>query len=104
MLHTAGHATVNHSASQMLHETCSVRDLCAGHMHDRVRSAASFLCRYAVSELLPESGNAEGRPAAAGKGGPSGKGKDAATKPSAPLVPQGKAKAEALIAAGKQCC
>lgn len=58
--------------------------------------------RYAVSELLPESGNAEGRPAAAGKGGPAGKGKDAATKPSAPLVPQGKAKAEALIAAALQ--
>lgn len=59
------------------------------------------LCRYAVSELLPESGNAEGAPAAAAKGGKGApaKGK-AAPKPAAPLVPQGKAKAEALIAAG----
>lgn len=58
------------------------------------------VCRYAVSELLPESGSAEGAPAAAAKGGPAAKGKGA-PKPAAPLVPQGKAKAQALIAAGK---
>lgn len=48
-----------------------------------------------MSELLPESGSAQPAPAAAGKGA-----KGAAGKPAAPLVPQGKAKAEALIAAG----
>ena len=52
-----------------------------------------------MSELLPESGNAAEAPAAAKGGkGPAGKG---AQKPAAPLVPQGKAKAEALIAAGR---
>jgi len=57
--------------------------------------ACLLLFRYAVSELLPESGNAQPAPAAAGKGA-----RGAAGKPAAPLVPQGKAKAEALIAAG----
>lgn len=55
-----------------------------------------------MSELLPESGSADGGPSAAaagGKGG-AGKGGKAGGKPAAPLVPQGKAKAEALIAAG----
>ncbi len=54
-----------------------------------------------MSELLPESGNAaeQAAPAAAkGAKAPAGKG---APKPAAPLVPQGKAKAEALIAAGR---
>lgn len=68
-------------------------------MHTCFMLSVGFFRRYAVSELLPESGNVEQAPAAAGKGGKGGKG--AAGKPAAPLVPQGKAKAEALIAAGK---
>lgn len=52
-----------------------------------------------MSELLPESGNAAEAAPAAGKGGKGATGKGPA-KPSAPLVPQGKMKAEALIAAG----
>ncbi|KAF8056252.1 PPI1 [Scenedesmus sp. PABB004] len=53
--------------------------------------------RYLVSELLPESGAAELRAAAGAKpggakGGPGG-------RPAAPLVPQGAAKAQAIIAA-----
>eukprot|EP00878_Enallax_costatus_P005708 GHUV01005985.1.p1 GENE.GHUV01005985.1~~GHUV01005985.1.p1 ORF type:complete len:449 (+),score=181.87 GHUV01005985.1:226-1572(+) len=53
--------------------------------------------KYLVSELLPNSGTVEAKPslAAAGKGR-SGKNAD---KPAAPLVPQGAAKAQAIIAA-----
>lgn len=51
--------------------------------------------RYLVSELLPDSGAPEPKPAAAaGKAGDKGKG-----KPAAPLVPQGAMKAQAIIAA-----
>jgi uncharacterized coiled-coil DUF342 family protein len=53
--------------------------------------------KYLVSELLPNSGAVEPRaaPAAAGKG----KGGKRTDKPAAPLVPQGAAKAQAIIAA-----
>jgi hypothetical protein len=52
--------------------------------------------RYLVSELLPDSGAVEAKPAAA-----AGKGGKAADKgkPAAPLVPQGAMKAQAIIAA-----
>jgi hypothetical protein len=50
--------------------------------------------RYLVSELLPESGAVEPKPAAAAGKGDKGKG-----KPAAPLVPQGAMKAQAIIAA-----
>lgn len=78
----------------------ATRSASAFELTGDITSLLRPVCRYAVSELLPESGSAEGAPAAAAKGGPAAKGK-AASKPSAPLVPQGKAKAAALIAAGK---
>lgn len=60
--------------------------------------------RYVVSELLPDSAPADVRPptgsGATGKDGKAGaSGRDRSGKPSAPLVPQGAAKAQALIAA-----
>jgi hypothetical protein len=59
------------------------------------------VCRYAVSELLPGSGNVEGGAAGSAAGGKGPAGRLSAPKRDVPLVPQGKAKAEALIAAGR---
>lgn len=50
-----------------------------------------------MSELLPDSGAVEAKPAAAAGG--KGRGGNKSDKPAAPLVPQGAAKAQAIIAA-----